>query len=101
MIVLSNFLITFGQLLMTVTGLYMFVVIASAVITWFPVPPWHPAVKILRTLTEPVYERIRRFMPGTIRNTGIDFTPAIVILLLFLLNGVVFRSLIEFGQRMK
>ena len=101
MIIVSNFLITFGQLLITVTGLYMFVVIASAVITWFPVPPWHPAVKILRGLTEPVYGRIRKFVPRVLRDSGIDISPIIVLLVLFFLNGVIFRSLIEFGQRMK
>ena len=101
MIVLSNFLVALGQLLTTVTTLYMLVVIASAVITWFPVPPWHPAVKILRGITEPVYERIRRVMPRTLRETGIDLTPALVILALWFLNGAIFRSLIDVGLRMR
>lgn len=100
MIILSNFLITFGQLLMSVTGLYMLVVIASAVITWFPVPPWHPAVKILRGLTEPVYDRIRRFVPRPLRDSGIDISPIIVLLVLYFVNGVIFRSLVEIGKNM-
>ena len=101
MIFVSNFLIWFSQLLISVTGLYMLVVIASAAITWFPVPPWHPAVKILRGLTEPVYGRIRRFVPRALSDSGFDISPIIVLLVLFFLNGVIFRSLIEFGQRMK
>ena len=101
MIILSNFLIAFGQLLMTVTGLYMFVVIASAVITWFPVHPWHPAVRILRGLTEPVYDRIRRFLPRVLRDSGIDISPIIVLLVLFFLNRAVFLSLVEIGQGLK
>ncbi len=101
MIVVSNFLIWFGQLLISVTGLYMLVVIASAAITWFPVPPWHPAVKILRGLTEPVYDRIRRFVPRVLSDLGIDISPIIVLLVLFFLNRVIFRSMIEFGQSMK
>ena len=97
MVIVSNFLIALGQLLKTVAGLYMIVVIASAVITWFPVPPWHPAIKVLRSLTEPVYEKIRRYLPGALWNTGIDFTPVIILLALYFLSTAVFQSLIDVG----
>jgi len=100
-IVLSNFLVATGSLLKTVTGLYMLVVIASAVITWFPVHPWHPAVKLLRGLTDPVYERVRKVMPQALWNTGIDFTPFLIILVLWFLNGAIFQSLIDVGLRMR
>ncbi|MCK4773096.1 MAG: YggT family protein [Candidatus Latescibacteria bacterium] len=97
MIVASNFMIALGQLLKTVAGLYMIVVIASAVITWFPVHQWHPAVRILRGLTDPVYERIRRYLPDLLWNTGIDFTPIIVLLALYFLSAAIFQSLIDVG----
>jgi len=100
-IVLSNFLVATGSLLKTVTGLYMLVVIASAVITWFPVHPWHPAVRILRGLTDPVYERVRKVMPQALWNAGIDFTPFLIILVLWFLNGAIFQSLIDVGLRMR
>ena len=101
MIVLSNFMIALGQLLKMVAGLYMIVVIASAVITWFPVQQWHPAVRILRGLTEPVYERIRRYMPGVLWNTGIDFTPVVVLLVLYFLSAAIFQSLVDVGVSMR
>ena len=101
MIVLSNFLVATGSLLKTVTGLYMLVVIASAVITWFPVHPWHPAVRLLRGLTDPVYERVRKVMPQVLWNTGIDFTPFLIILVLWFLSGAIFQSLIDVGLRMR
>ena len=98
---LSNFLIALGQLLKTVAGLYMIVVIASAVITWFPVHPWHPAVRLLRGLTEPVYERIRKYMPDILWNTGIDFTPLIVLLVLYFLNAWIFQTILDTGMSMR
>ncbi len=100
-IVTSNIIMALGRLLSTVAGLYMLIVIASAVITWFPVPPWHPAVKFLRGVTEPVYERLRRFVPGIFWQSGIDITPWIVLLALYFLNAAIFRSLIELGMRMR
>ena len=101
MIIIGNLLVTTGSLLKSVAGLYMLIVIASAVITWFPVDPWHPAVKTLRRLTDPVYERIRRYLPSALQDTGVDFTPFIVILALWFLNGAIFQSLIDVGMRMR
>ncbi len=101
MIVLANILVATGSLLKTVTTLYMLAVIASAVITWFPVHPWHPAVKFLRGITDPVYERIRKVMPRALWSTGIDLTPALVIIVLWFLNGAIFQSLIDVGLRMR
>ncbi len=101
MIVLGNLLVTTGSLLKSIAGLYMLIVIASAVITWFPVDPWHPAVKLLRGLTDPVYERVRKVMRKALWNTGVDFTPFLIILALWFLNGAVFQSLIDVGMRMR
>jgi len=100
-IVIANILVAAGTLLKSVTTLYMLAVIASAVITWFPVHPWHPAVRFLRAITDPVYERIRKVMPRALWNTGVDLTPALVIIALWFLNGAIFQSLIDVGMRMR
>jgi len=100
-ILAGNIIAAIGHLLSSLTTLYMLIVIASAVITWFPVQPWHPAVRFLRAATEPVYARLRRYMPRSLAGSGIDFTPAIVILGLWFLNAALFRSLIEIGMRMR
>ena len=57
--------------------LYKWVVIISALITWVQPDPSNPVVQILRRLTEPVYEYIRRYIPTTIN--GIDLSPMILI----------------------
>ena len=63
--------------LIQIIELYKWVVIISALITWVNPDPSNPVVQILRRLTEPVYEFIRRYIPTTI--SGIDLSPIIVI----------------------
>jgi YggT family protein len=63
--------------LIQIIELYKWVVIISALITWVQPDPSNPVVQILRRLTEPVYEYIRRYIPTTV--SGIDLSPIIVI----------------------
>ena len=51
----------FFNLLFTV--LY-FAIIARALVSWFPVDPYHPAVILLDQITEPFLAPIRRFVPS-------------------------------------
>jgi YggT family protein len=75
---------TFFQAVVTlldqIITLYIWVVIIAAVVTWVQADPYNPIVQVLRRLTEPVYDKIRRIMPTTI--SGIDFAPIILILAL-------------------
>jgi YggT family protein len=63
--------------LIQIIELYKWVVIISALITWVQPDPSNPVVQILRRLTEPVYEYIRRYIPTAV--SGIDLSPIIVI----------------------
>ena len=63
----------------SVLSLYFWIVIASVVMSWINPDPYNPIVRGIRTLTEPVFYRIRRWMPFTYFS-GIDFSPFIVVL---------------------
>jgi YggT family protein len=67
-----------------VLDVYMIIVIASALISWVNPDPYNPIVRFLRSATEPVYSRIRRYIPAVAG--GIDFTPIIVILAIVFLR---------------
>jgi YggT family protein len=69
------------QLLETLLNIYIWVVIAAAVISWVTPNPYNPVVRVLRRLTEPVFEPLRRLLPPW-KTAGIDFSPMIVILLI-------------------
>jgi YggT family protein len=62
-----------------VLTLYFWIVIISALLTWVNPDPYNPIVRILRNLTEPVFYRVRRWVPFTYMG-GIDLSPIVVLL---------------------
>jgi YggT family protein len=71
-----------------VLTLYMWVIIARAVLSWVSPDPYNPIVRFIYNITEPVLSQIRRRLPVSF--SGIDFSPIIVILvIIFLQNFVV------------
>ncbi|MGM0533820.1 MAG: YggT family protein [Campylobacterota bacterium] len=75
-------------ILMVIT-LYTWVVIISALITWVNPDPYNPIVQVLRRLTEPVFDGVRRFIPTNVG--GIDLAPMIVIIALIFLKNLLFN----------
>lgn len=68
-------------LLQQILNIYIWVVIAAAVISWVMPNPYNPVVRLLRRLTEPVMAPIRQLLPPW-KTFGLDFSPMIVILLI-------------------
>ena len=67
-----------------VLELYMYIVIGSAVISWVNPDPNNPIVRFLRSATEPVFKKVRQYIPAVMG--GIDFTPIIIILAIIFLR---------------
>jgi len=91
---MNAILISILQFISLITGLYIWVVIIAALITWVQPNPYNPIVRFLWNVTEPVYAYIRRFIPTNFG--GIDIAPIILILALqflqILINNLI-RSL--------
>ena len=68
-------------LLQQILNIYIWIVIAAAVISWITPNPYNPIVQLLRRLTEPVMAPIRQLLPPW-KTFGLDFSPMIVILLI-------------------
>ena len=64
-----------------VLTVYIWIIIAAAVISWVTPNPYNPIVQLLRRLTEPVLTPLRQLLPPW-RTFGLDFSPMIVILLI-------------------
>ena len=47
----------------TLLTIYMWAVIINALLSWVSPDPYNPLIRILRSITDPVYYRIRRWMP--------------------------------------
>jgi YggT family protein len=69
------------SVLQEVLNIYIWVIIAAALISWVNLSPYHPVVRMLYRLTEPVLRPIRQILPPW-KTWGLDFSPMIVILLI-------------------
>ncbi|MBI3327226.1 MAG: YggT family protein, partial [Nitrospinae bacterium] len=91
MFVFGNFLAAVATLIYYVLWLYMWIIIIRAVISWVSPDPYNPIVQFLYRATEPVLEPIRRRLPSS--GFGIDFSPLLVILVIYFLQMFLVRSL--------
>jgi YggT family protein len=93
MFVAANFLSAFAGVLDIVLEIYMYIVIVSALISWVNPDPYNPIVRFLYSVTEPVFAWVRRILP--LPSMGIDFSPIIVLLIIFFLRQFLVRTLIQ------
>ncbi len=77
--------------------LYMYVIIARALISWVNPDPWNPIVQFLDRVTEPALAPIRRTLGWRM---GIDLSPLIAILIILFLQYAIVQSLRELAYRM-
>ena len=96
MIVLANTLSAIALVLGSLLNIYFWIVIISAVLTWVRPDPYNPIVRTLRLLTEPVFYRVRKWLPFTY-TSGLDFSPVVVLLAIELFNRIVGASLAQYA----
>jgi len=80
-----------------VLWLYMWVIIARALISWVNPDPGNPIVQFLERATEPVLSPIRRRLGWRL---GVDVSPIIAILVIIFLQVAVVQSLKDVASRM-
>lgn len=96
MYVLRELLFAAAWLLEYVLWAYMWIIIIRALLSWVNPDPWNPIVRFLYQVTEPVLRPIRRRLPST----GIDFSPVVVILVIYFLQRFLVRVLAESAYRL-
>jgi YggT family protein len=99
MFVVSNFLIAMARILDIGLSLYMYIVIARAIISWVNPDPYNPIVRFLNSVTEPVLFRIRKKLP--LFFGGMDFSPILVILAIIFIQSFVVQSLVEVAASLR
>jgi YggT family protein len=100
MIVVSNALSAAAAVLGSLLNIYFWIVIISAVLSWVKPDPYNPIVRVLRLLTEPVFYRVRKWLPFTYMS-GLDFSPVIVLLAIELVNGIVISSMYQYALKLR
>jgi YggT family protein len=98
MFVIGNFLVAVAKILDIALNLYMWMIIARAVISWVNPDPFNPIVKFLNSITDPVLYAVRRRIP--LFFGGIDFSPILVILAIIFVQSFLVQSLLQLAQRL-
>ena len=80
---MGEFVVTF--LLILIRILYI-AITGRAIISWFPIDPHNPLVRVLYEVTEPVLAPLRRVIP---RIGLIDITPMIAIIVLLIIESAI------------
>lgn len=93
----SNFLTAIAKVLDVVLSIFMWVVIARAILSWVSPDPYNPIVRFIHNITEPVLHQIRKRVP--LNFGGIDFSPIIVLLAVIFLQQFVVQSLYDLALR--
>jgi YggT family protein len=97
MFILGNLLISFAKIIDLLLTMYMYIIIASALLSWVNPDPYNPIVRFLHRATDPVLYKIRSKMPYM---GGIDLSPLVVILAITFVRGFVVQSVKELGYRL-
>ncbi|MEK9907281.1 MAG: YggT family protein, partial [Gammaproteobacteria bacterium] len=76
-------IVSFGYLIKDIVMIYWYLIIISAVKSWFNVFVNHPIFSLIDELCEPLYTFVRSAVPTL---SGIDFSPVVILIFLQLIE---------------
>jgi YggT family protein len=82
-----------AQLLHTLINVYIWIIIASAIMSFINPDPYNQIVQTIRRLTEPLFDFMRQKMPFLLVS-GIDLTPLVALLGLQFVDTLMMQSLL-------
>lgn len=85
-----------ARLIELIFNLYIFIVVARALVSWVNPDPYNPIVRFLHSMTDPALYRLRRLLP--FQTGGIDFSPMILIFLLYLVQNFLVNMLFSLSR---
>jgi len=95
MFIISNLLAAVAKVLDIALTIFMWIIIARAILSWVSPDPYNPIVRFIHNVTEPVLYQVRRRIPLSFG--GIDFSPIIILLAVIFLQQFVVQSLYQFA----
>lgn len=72
-------------LINVVAGVLYVLILVRILISWLPIHPWHPVVRWLRIIVDPILAPFRRILPSV---AGLDLSPLLAILVIFFIAHV-------------
>ena len=98
MFILGNFIRALAEVINIGLTLYMWIVIAHAILSWVRPDPYNPIVRFINQVTEPLLYQIRRRIPTAFG--GMDFSPIIVLMGIVFLRIFIVDSLLRLAKLM-
>lgn len=83
----------FFQLLDLILTVYIWLIIARAIISWINPSPYHPVVRFLYRVTEPILSPLRKVIPPI---AGLDITPLIIIFFIYFLQNFLRKLMVQY-----
>ena len=99
MFIIVNLLSAVATIIDIILTIYMFLIIARALISWVNPDPYNPIVNFLYQTTEPVLYRVRRVLP--LRGIPIDLSPLIVLFIIIFLRQFLVVTIQDIVLRLK
>lgn len=97
MLFLANALAGLGMALYWILQLYMFVLIARAVVSWVSADPRNVIVHFLYSATEPALRVIRRRLPTSLRYFPLDIAFLVLFALVVFAQYGVVQTLVDYA----
>lgn len=85
--ILRELILAIAGLIDLAFSIYVFILVARALISWVNPDPYNPIVRFLHSATDPVLYRIQKMIPLTYG--GIDFSPLVLLLALSFVQRIV------------
>ncbi|MBW2368209.1 MAG: YggT family protein [Deltaproteobacteria bacterium] len=93
MFIFAYFLFAVAKVLDVALVIFMWIVVARAILSWVNPDPYNAIVRFIHNATEPVLSKIRQYIP--IYFGGIDFSPIFVFLVVMFLRLFLVNSLLR------
>ena len=93
MYIIGYLLMAVAKVLDVVMNIFLFIVIARAVLSWVSPDPFNPIVRFINNITEPILYPIRTRLP--VHFGGIDLSPIIVFLGIIFVRTFVVNTLMQ------
>jgi len=98
MFVMGNLIEAIAKIIDVGLTIYFWIIVGRAIISWVNPDPYNAIVVFLYRVTEPVLAPIRRRLP---MGMGIDFSPVVVILVIFFLQTFLVKTLLQVAYQFR
>ena len=100
MFILGNVLMGLGVALQWIFQIYLWVLIARAVISWVNADPRNRIVQFLHSATDPLLRIVRRMLPTNLRHFPVDIAFLVLFAFVLFFQFAVAQTVFDIGARL-